>query len=283
MSVRILVRVLVLLASLGGLLTATPALAQQDEPGSKDHPMVSRMANYYISNYATREFNAFGFLVGDDKEQRVEGKYWQIDYWLKDNAKGASMLEISRNYRNAFIAKGGTLKYVDNDNVHTVLTLTANGSELWCDVDVSNDGDVYTLTIIEKTIMAQQVELSAAALAKALNDTGSIALHNILFDTGQATLKAESSKELQLVIDVLKADATLKIEIQGHTDNTGVKAANLTLSQQRADAVRDYLIKTGGIAATRLTAVGLGDTKPVAPNTTEDGKAKNRRVELVKK
>lgn len=121
--------------------------------------------------------------------------------------------------------------------------------------------------------MAQQVELTADALAKALNDTGTIALHNILFDTGKATIKPESSKELQLVIDVLKADASLKIEIQGHTDNVGAKAANLTLSQQRADPVRDYLIKTAG----------LGDTKPVAPNTTDAGKAQNRRVELVKK
>ena len=62
-----------------------------------------------------------------------------------------------------------------------------------------------------------------------------------------------------------------------------MKAANLTLSQQRADAVRDYLVKTGGIAAARLTSAGFGDTKPVAPNTTEEGKAQNRRVELVKK
>lgn len=278
-------RILCSFALLAALCVPAAARAQQqDEPGSKDHPMVSRMANYYISNYETRDFNGFDFQIGDDdKVQHVEGKYWQIDYWLKDGAKGASILEISRNYRNAFIAKGGKLRYTDSDNVHTVLTLTANGSELWCDVDASNNGDVYTLTIIEKKAMTQQVELTAAELAKALNDKGTFALHNILFDTGKATLKPESSKELQLVIDVLTADATLKLEIQGHTDNTGAKAANMTLSQQRADAVRDYVIKTGGIAAARLTAVGFGDTKPVAPNTTDEGKAQNRRVELVKR
>jgi OmpA-OmpF porin, OOP family len=278
------VRLTPLLAFLITLVAATPALArQQDEPGAQDHPMVPRMSGYYIANYETRTFNGADFLVGEDTEQRVEGKYWQIDYWLKDGAKAASLLEISRNYRSAFTAKGGTLRYVDSDSVHTVLTLAVNGGELWVDVNGSNGGDVYTLTIVEKAAMAQQVALTADALAQSLNDTGSIALHNILFDTGKATLKPESSKELQLVIDVLKADAALKIEIQGHTDNVGVKAANLTLSQQRADAVRDYLIKTGGIAAVRLTAVGFGDTKPVAPNTTDAGKAQNRRVELVKK
>lgn len=266
------------------LLTATPALAQQtDEAGSKDHPMVPRMAGYYIAGYEARDFDGDTFPLADDKEQRVEGKFWKIDYEIKDGAKAASALAISRNYRNAFVAKGGKQLFADPEAVHTVVMLAANGSELWCHIDVSNSGEMYTLTIIEKAAMTQQVELSAAELAKTLNDKGSIALHNILFDTGKATLKPESSKELQLVIDVLKADAALKIEIQGHTDNTGAKAANLTLSQQRADAVRDYLIKTGSIAAARLSAVGFGDTKPVGPNTTEEGKAQNRRVELVKK
>ncbi len=265
--------------------SAVPTLArqQQDEPGAKDHPMVPRMSGYYIANYETRAFDGADFPVGEDKETRVEGKYWQIEYWLKDGAKTASALEISRNYRNAFMAKGGTARYTESDSVHTVLSVTANGSELWLHVDVSNSGEVYTLTIVEKAAMEQQVTLTAAALAKALNDTGSIALHNILFDTGKATIKPESAKELQLVIDVLTADATLKIEIQGHTDNTGTPATNLALSQQRADAVRDYLVKTGGLAAARLTAVGYGDTKPVAPNATDAGKAQNRRVQLVKK
>ncbi len=262
---------------------ATPSVAQQqDEPGSKDHPMLTRMTNYYICDYTANDFNGVDFAIGDDKEQRVEGKYWKIDYCVKDNAKVASALEISRNFGNAFKARGGQVRYADSDSIHTTVSLTANGSELWCDIEVANQGETYTLTIIEKAAMTQQVELTADELAKTLKETGSIALHNILFDTGKASIKPESSRELQLVIDVLKADATLKIEIQGHTDNTGAKAANLTLSQQRADAVREYLVKTGGIAAARLTAVGFGDTKPVAPNTTEAGKAQNRRVELRK-
>lgn len=273
-----------MLAVLVAFMGATPNVAQQqDEPGSKDHPMLSRMNNYFICNYEVNDFNGVDFAIGDDKEQRVEGKYWKIDYCIKDNAKVASALEIVRNYTNVFKAKGGGVRNPDPDNIHTTMSMTAGGSEIWCDIEVANRGETYTLTIVQKGAMTQQVEFTAAEMAKALSEKGSIALHNILFDTGKATIKPESSKELQLVIDVLKADATLKVEIQGHTDNTGVKAANLTLSQQRADAVRDYLITTGGIGTARLTAVGFGDTKPVAPNTTEAGKSQNRRVELVKK
>jgi outer membrane protein OmpA-like peptidoglycan-associated protein len=268
---------------LGMAGTAFAAPRQQDTEGSKDHPMVPRMSGYYIQDYEAREFDTHDFPIAEDKEQTVEGRYWHIDYWVKEGSKTSSALEISRNYRNAFAAKGGKQVYADSDNIHSTFMLKQNGSELWLHVDVSNSGEVYELYIVEKKLMDQQIELTAAELAKTLNEKGSIALHNILFDTGKATIKPESAKELALVIDVLKADASLKLEVQGHTDNVGAKAANLTLSQQRADAVRDYLIKTGGIAAARLTAVGFGDTRPVGPNATEEGKAANRRVELVKK
>ena len=276
-------RLLVFVCVLGFAAPALSAALQQDTEGSKDHPMVPRIPAYYIQDYEAREFDKHDFPIGEDKEQTVEGRYWHIDYWVKEGAKTSSALEISRNYRNAFAAKGGKQVYADSDSVNSTFMLKQNGSELWLHVDVSNSGEVYDLYIVEKKLMDQQIELTAAELAKTLNEKGSIALHNILFDTGKATIKPESAKELALVIDVLKADAALKIEVQGHTDNVGAKAANLTLSQQRAEAVRDYLIKTGGIAAARLTAVGFGDTKPVAPNTTDEGKASNRRVELVKK
>ena len=80
-----------------------------------------------------------------------------------------------------------------------------------------------------------------------------------------------------------KADAELKLEIQGHTDNVGAAAANLKLSQDRAAAVKAYLVQTFGVAADRLTTAGLGDTKPIADNATDAGRAQNRRVELVEK
>jgi outer membrane protein OmpA-like peptidoglycan-associated protein len=126
------------------------------------------------------------------------------------------------------------------------------------------------------------VELTAPRLAKALNEEGSVTVRGIRFDAGAATIRPESAPLFAAIADVLKDDGSLKLEIQGHTDNVGSKTANLRLSQARAAAVRDRLIRTFGVAADRLTAVGFGDGQPVASNATEEGRAQNRRVELVK-
>jgi outer membrane protein OmpA-like peptidoglycan-associated protein len=266
------------------VLVPVPALARQaDETGSKDHPMVPRMTGYHIAGYEALEFASHDFPLPDDKTQSVEGRYWKIVYYLKDGAKQPSALEIARNYRTAFTAKGGQVRLADPDGTTSVIALTQGGGELWFQCYAPGGGSEYTVWIVERAGMGQQVALNAATIAAALAEKGSLALRNILFDTGRATLKPESSKELQLVVDVLKADDALRLEIQGHTDNVGQPAANLTLSQQRAAAVRDYLVKTGGVASSRLTSAGFGDTKPVAPNTTDEGRAQNRRVEIVKK
>lgn len=104
-----------------------------------------------------------------------------------------------------------------------------------------------------------------------------VKLANVFFDVDKFELKPESKAELDKLVLLLKKFPFMKIEIGGHTDNTGDKAKNLTLSQNRAKAVKDYLIKAG-IEMTRLTAVGYGDTKPVADNKTPEGKAQNRRT-----
>lgn len=106
-----------------------------------------------------------------------------------------------------------------------------------------------------------------------------IALRNIFFDYAKATLRPESNSELDRLVKLMKDVPNLKIEISGHTDNTGSATFNETLSQQRADAVVAYLTAKG-VAAGRMTAKGYGSTKPVAPNTTDDGRQQNRRTEF---
>jgi OmpA-OmpF porin, OOP family len=108
-----------------------------------------------------------------------------------------------------------------------------------------------------------------------------IVTHGINFDVDKATIKPESMGTLNMIVQVLKDNPDLKFEIDGHTDNSGAAAHNLTLSQQRAIAVKDQLTKMG-VDASRLTTKGFGDTKPIADNGTIEGKANNRRVEFVK-
>ncbi|HLK28205.1 MAG TPA: OmpA family protein [Puia sp.] len=103
---------------------------------------------------------------------------------------------------------------------------------------------------------------------------------NIFFATGSAKLLPKSSKSLNEVAKILKEDANLKLDIEGHTDNTGKPAKNQVLSENRAKAVLDYLTTKGGVDAGRLSSAGYGDTKPIASNKTAKGKAQNRRVEL---
>jgi OmpA-OmpF porin, OOP family len=122
---------------------------------------------------------------------------------------------------------------------------------------------------------------AAARLKQELASAGHVPLYGIYFDTDSATPKPESETTLQHVLQLMTGDASLRLEVQGHTDDSGSPDHNASLSGDRAASVRDWLI-AHGIAASRLTSKGYGATKPVADNHTPEGKAKNRRVELAR-
>ena len=274
-----------LFAALILLTSAVPAFAQEDAEGAKDHPVLARMAGFYLSSAEVQEFAAYEFTVGDDMKT-VEGRYWRLEYWLKEGVKNPGALAIARNYSNALVAKKGRKIYEAVDaggGTATASMPLGDGRTLWVETSISNSGETYSLTIIEEAAMAQQIEVTAAWLAEQLAKTGSVALEGITFDTGKAAIRPGSKPVLDQIGALLKADAALRLEIQGHTDNVGAPTANLTLSQQRAETVKKYLMDTHAIAAARLTTAGFGDTKPVADNSTEEGRAKNRRVELHRK
>jgi outer membrane protein OmpA-like peptidoglycan-associated protein len=126
------------------------------------------------------------------------------------------------------------------------------------------------------------VEVKAPEMAKALSTTGKIDIYGILFDVDRAELKSESRPTLEEVANLLKSDPSLRVEVAGHTDNTGGADHNMKLSVARAAAVVNALIGTYGIDKSRLQPKGYGDTKPVAPNDSDQDRAKNRRVELRK-
>lgn len=112
-----------------------------------------------------------------------------------------------------------------------------------------------------------------------INPPKTYTLDNVFFDTGKSTLKPESSKELNELVEYMLLKKSLKIEISGHTDNVGNKDANQKLSEDRANSVRSYLIKKG-VEGARVLAKGYGDTQPIADNNTDEGKQKNRRTEV---
>ncbi len=149
----------------------------------------------------------------------------------------------------------------------------------------SNKG-VYVTNVVMAKGAVELYERNAtdysSAVEKAIAETGKFVTNNILFETGKATLKPESMEEIQKVADYMKKDASARFEVQGHTDNQGSDAINDPLSQQRAEAVVKAL-EGMGVDPFNLRAVGKGSHEPVADNGTDEGRAKNRRVEFIKK
>lgn len=143
-------------------------------------------------------------------------------------------------------------------------------------------GAYAAVDIVEVRPMIQNmVVVSADEMSKAITTSGRVALYGIFFDTNKADVKPESKPALEEIAKLLSQEPTLKVHVVGHTDSVGGYDHNLSLSRRRADAVVAALSKEYGIVASRLTPNGVAYLAPVAANTTEEGRAKNRRVELV--
>jgi outer membrane protein OmpA-like peptidoglycan-associated protein len=142
---------------------------------------------------------------------------------------------------------------------------------------------IYTqVDVIEVAPMQEaMVTVDADAMAEEIFETGSISIYGILFDFDKADIKPESAATIEEIATLLNNNPDLKLFIVGHTDNKGSLDYNMKLSQKRAGAVVDVLITEHGIETSRLTPKGLGFLAPVASNKSEEGRAKNRRVELV--
>jgi OmpA-OmpF porin, OOP family len=275
---------------LAGTLWAAAATAQvADQPGFHDPQLFTRLPGYFLSEGSSVQEQQFGshtFVTqtGNRKaEQRVEGHVQQFHYTF-DESRGApaSGLQIIRNYESAARRVGGRVLYSVEDfpASYSTLQITRDGKETW--VEVEAYGNTYSLVIVEREAMAQDVVANADALRTGLAQSGHVAVPGIYFDTGKSDLKPESDPALREVVRLLQADPALRLWVVGHTDSEGTPESNVTLSEARAAAVVRALAGMG-VAATRLAPHGAGPYAPVGTNDTEEGRALNRRVELVKR
>ena len=176
---------------------------------------------------------------------------------------------------------------IDRDVRFLSAKANRNGSDVYVMLYVAEPNSIWqapavVLLVAEPAPMESgKVVVNADAMNKALADDGKIALYGIYFDTGKAELKAESKPQLEQMARLLQKSTALKVFIVGHTDNQGSVDANLSLSQQRAEAVIAALTRDYKIDAVRLRARGVANFAPVSSNASEAGRAKNRRVELV--
>lgn len=268
-------------------LSTTLAFAQnEDAEGCKDHPMFNRMTNYHIADCEFKEFEAHSFTIENStdeeaKKETIEGKYYHYTYILNDGAPEASNLQVFRNFENALKSIRATIvgKVVESGNSYSFICakIANDKNETWVRIEAS--APEYYITIVEREAMTQVIQ--ANDILNALNTDGFIAL-DILFDTGKSTIKSESQPLIDEIHTLLASNVSLNVSIEGHTDNIGNAADNKTLSESRAKAVMNALLAKG-ISKERLSAVGWGQEKPVADNRTIDGRAKNRRVEIIKK
>ena len=182
--------------------------------------MVSRFPNDLIAHYDLSDFGSYEFTMPGEATRTVEGHYWHIQYALDPGKKKGGPLEISRNYLKAFTDRGGSkvLEQVDSGGGTMVAKLPAAGKTIWLQTNINNEREMYDLYIVEEAATEQKVDFTSMELAKALTATGSVALHNILFDTAKATIKAASASALTPIGELLKNDPALKLEIQGHPD-----------------------------------------------------------------
>ncbi len=271
-------RILKLFLMLAALLMV-PALshAGKDAKGSKDHPLFTRMPGAHIAIYDEIDFVEQSFR-GKTKDVKVEGHKYKFLYKLE---KGTSLGNIIRNHTKAIKDIGGEVIFEWASGA--TMKLAKDGKEVWAEItgsgDRSSKRDAYELTIVEREAFVQQI--TASDLLDSINKTGYVAVY-INFDTGKSEVKPESLPAIDQIASLMKSNPALNISVEGHTDNVGDPASNKTLSERRAQAVKNAV--TGkGIDPKRMSHAGRGQDMPIADNRIEEGRAKNRRVELVKK
>ena len=231
-------------------------------------------------NYVN-ELTASGFkAVYDSTKDPAAGKW--TNFLASFSASKKDFIKNNRSEYVMYAAETNSLRTgtFQKDNV-TVRLVSID----WSKADQtykSRQGAYIAVDILETKAMQQNmVVVSASEIGKSITATGKVAIYGIYFDTGKADVKPESRPSLDQIAAFLKAEPGVKLHVVGHTDSVGSFDSNMALSKRRADAVISALVKDYGVAASRMVGNGVASLAPVASNSNEDGRAKNRRVELV--
>ncbi len=287
-----------------------------DAPNSSDHPLISRFEGFYIGKYQEVEFDQYLLPLGPaekgsfPKAKTLEGKVTKVSYQMVDGAR-PSLFQMIKSFETALESKKADVLFscqkaecgTGNDDLITQMVIQGNmlneymrfGSHAFQAYRFSSEGKSYYAAFYfreEKNQAAYElhvVELEEMDLDKvslgdieaSMEETGKMAFYGIEFDFGKATLRAESEEALDAMAEFLKKNPDKKFYIVGHTDNVGNYDTNLGLSQKRADAVAAALKARHQIPEDRYSTIGVGPVSPVASNESEEGRARNRRVELV--
>lgn len=318
MNVKMLAR-LMLAVFLLAFATAGEAAKPRngDVSGASDHPAIGRIPGSVILDYKHKDFAAAAYparlLRHEFETKEAEGEYWRIVYQLpvKIDPSGA-MAIYRRNLEGAGLkvvwsGRVSLLRLSDLWNIlgeewtrgnppRDVRALVAEGelggrravvqvyayNELYLARPKAYMGPTARLYIVQsKPLDATLQIVKAEEMASQISAKGRVALYGILFDHDSAAIRPESAKTLAEIARYLRANPQVRLYVVGHTDNTGDYDYNLRLSARRAEAVVRALVRRHGVAAERLKPVGVGPVAPVASNAAEEGRARNRRVELV--
>jgi len=303
-----------------GLFAFNSVVAQQDVKGSKDHPMISPYEGSFIYLYDHSDYNRieipWKMEDRDVQDTAVEGEITRIFYAAPG---GLSAFQVHKNYLMALQDAGFEIIYecasgkdkcgrlfrdfnaiddkweifVGQDNSYFIARLEDPAGNvivtartiLHTHYDDLKQRPVTELQIIEEKPMETgmvEVSLSAEAMADNIENTGKVRIYGIHFDVNKATIKTESAPVLSQIASLLKDKRNFNLLVVGHTDATGGLDQNMELSRERAEAVVDYLTSNHNISADRLEPHGVGYLAPVASNKTEEGRTRNRRVELIR-
>ncbi|GAB4335200.1 MAG: hypothetical protein OHK0038_12700 [Flammeovirgaceae bacterium] len=245
--------------------------------GDLNSPLLAKLPNYQVTHTETH-FAETDIPVSDVEISTMAGQRTYVAYSFNKNSKSIrpKSQHIIENYNGIVKGMGGTMTFKTSNTA--TYKVKVQDKEQWIVLETYNDGEEYSMLLVQRE--QPQVNMEAESILNEITSKGILTLY-ISFPSGESLLPPSSYSTIDEIVKVLKKDTSIRLNIEGHTDNVGDPAANKRLSLDRATSVMNAIIARG-ISRTRLNAVGWGSEKPIADNKQEKGRFQNRRVELVK-